>query len=136
MECLLRQAEKNQVDSEVMKSLLRVMSLFPIGSYVRLSDSSLARVIRANARSFSRPFVALIEDASGNAIERTVESALIDLSASELKVKEALPAPGSNEIPLTPEIADWSVRVASQLADDGKPAPDADQPASRLVPAP
>jgi hypothetical protein len=112
------------------------MSLFPIGSYARLSDGSVARVVRANRKSFVRPLVALVEDASGNAIERPDDSALIDLSVSELKVREALPAPGSNEIPLSPEIADWSVRVASCLAVEGQHGPDSRPTAPRPGAAP
>ena len=38
MECLLRQSAAGDVDPEVVRALLMVQSLFPIGSYVVLSD--------------------------------------------------------------------------------------------------
>jgi hypothetical protein len=135
MECLLRQAEKNRVDPDVMRSLLRVLSLFPIGSYVRLSDGSLAEVIRANPHSFSRPLVALVRDTKGQPVSEQGESALINLSGSELSVSQALPAPGSNQIPLTPEIADWSVRAARYLSEEAQHRDAPRAPISRLVPS-
>jgi HD-GYP domain-containing protein (c-di-GMP phosphodiesterase class II) len=135
MECLVRQAEKNQVDADVVRSLLRVLSLFPIGSFVRLSDGRVAQVVRSNAHSFVRPIVAIVEDSSGSAVNAGDEAALVNLSGSELSVREALPTPGSNQIPLSPEIADWSIRIARFLPEEERRRLAAQPAISRLQPA-
>ena len=83
MECLLRQAQSGQVDAAVVRSLLHVLSLFPIGSYVALSDGTVARVLRSNGIEYTRPIVLLVQDNVGNKIERNDESALIDLTRSD-----------------------------------------------------
>jgi len=108
MVCLLRQAEQNQVESEVVRSLLGTISLFPIGSHVELSDGRSARVLRANRGDFTRPIVLI--DGSDPADE------ILDLAKSDVTVIQALPTPGSGEVPLSPEIANWRVRAASFLA--------------------
>jgi hypothetical protein len=134
MECLVRQAERNQVDADVVRSLLRVLSLFPIGSFVRLSDGRVAQVVRSNAHSFVRPIVAIVEDSSGKAVNSADETALVNLSGSNLSVREALPTPGTDQIPLSPEIADWSIRVARFLPEEERRRMAAQPSISRLQP--
>jgi HD-GYP domain-containing protein (c-di-GMP phosphodiesterase class II) len=112
LECLLYQAELNQVDREVVRSLLRVLSLFPIGSHVKLNDSSLAQVVRANPRDFTRPIVSRVPDDERDRPLK-LDAVPFDLSQSVWKVARAVPAPGSDEIPLSADVANWSVRAAS-----------------------
>ncbi len=126
MECLLRQAKKNQVDASVVSSLLRILSLFPIGSHVRLSDGRVAQVIRANPHCFARPIVAIVDDASSNSDDVHDEVAGLDLCGSELSVIQALPTPGSEQIPLSAEIANWSVRAAWKPAEINEQVPQAE----------
>lgn len=111
MVCLLKQAEQNQVESEVVRSLLGTVSLFPIGSQVELSDGRSARVVRANRADFTRPIVAV----DGN----DPTDGLLDLATSDLTITQALPTPGSGEVPLSAEISNWRVRAASFLAAAG-----------------
>lgn len=120
--CLLKQAEQNQVESEVIRSLLGALSLFPIGSHVELSDGRCARVVRANRNDFTRPLVA-VDGGDQN-------HDLLDLSNSDVGVTQARPTPGSGEVPLSPEIANWRVRAASFLAAAGDSRPSG---AGRLV---
>jgi len=115
MVCLLKQAEQNQVESEVIRSLLGSLSLFPIGSHVELSDGRSACVVRANRNDFTRPLVSL-EGGNPN-------HDLLDLSNTDLNVTQARPTPGSGEVPLSPEIANWRVRAASFLAAAGDSRP-------------
>jgi len=100
MECLLRQANCHQVDADVVRRLLQILSLFPVGSFVTLSDGSAARVMRPNRDDYTKPLVALVQDSSGNHLDPNVESSLLNLADSELKVVQALPTPGRNEIGL------------------------------------
>lgn len=75
------------IEGSVPRALLRVLSLFPIGSRVQLSDGSLARVVRANADDFTCPVVQLLPD--GDA-EETQHTSLIDLAYSDLRIVRSL----------------------------------------------
>lgn len=61
VEKLLLSARQGQFDPGVIRALLQTISLFPIGSRVRLSDGRIARVIRSNSEQFARPVVQLID---------------------------------------------------------------------------
>ncbi|TWT59982.1 Cyclic di-GMP phosphodiesterase response regulator RpfG [Rubinisphaera italica] len=104
MECLIRQARENFVDSNVVRALLKVQSLFPIGSFVQLSDGSIAQVIRRNQDHYTKPIVLRLQDASGDFVDREADENLIDLHAEEeLQITHALPTPGSNEVTFSDE---------------------------------
>jgi HD-GYP domain-containing protein (c-di-GMP phosphodiesterase class II) len=86
---LLYQGRDGLYDRTVLRALLNVTSLFPVGSYVELSDGSLAKVLRANGMDHTRPVVVpLSEDgrASGDELDLSkargvrVARALTDLS--------------------------------------------------------
>ncbi|HRX87111.1 MAG TPA: HD domain-containing phosphohydrolase [Phycisphaerae bacterium] len=77
METILRETARNQFDAEVMRNFLNSLSLFPIGSRVRLSTGETARVLRANPGSYTLPVV-LLHDGAG--AETDTE---IDLAATQ-----------------------------------------------------
>lgn len=104
MECMLKQARDKVVDADVVRSLLQIMSLFPIGSFVTLTDTSVARVLRRNGNNYTAPIVQLIQDGSGNQLDPNDESNIIDLSKHELNIAQALPTPGKDEISLTEDL--------------------------------
>jgi hypothetical protein len=81
--------------------------LFPIGSYVILSDGCVARVIRRNGDKFTQPIVKILQDCDGNKVPDNSEKAVIDLSEAGLGVVKTIPAPGSNAISLSPQILNW-----------------------------
>jgi len=98
MECLLKMSHQKYVSPQLVRCLLRMLSLFPIGSLVSLSDGSLAQVLRRNADDYTKPLVKLLQDRSGQAI---VDEQLIDLAASDLVVAQAFANPKSDQIELT-----------------------------------
>ncbi|HEY2253031.1 MAG TPA: HD domain-containing phosphohydrolase, partial [Planctomycetaceae bacterium] len=102
IECLLRQAKEHLVDVEVVRALLHVVSLFPIGSHVMLSDGSTARVLRRNGNNYSSPIVQIIQDADGEFTDLLDETQIIDPSAKDLKIVKALPATDREQIALDP----------------------------------
>ncbi|MAG93030.1 MAG: hypothetical protein CMJ48_04705 [Planctomycetaceae bacterium] len=110
MECLVRQAREKIVDANAVRALLQVLSLFPIGSFVTLSDGSVGRVIRRNGELYTEPIVQLMQDAEGNTYAEDDDEAVIDISKHTLAVEQALPAPGSEEIPLTTALFQQSLR--------------------------
>lgn len=104
MECILRQAAVGDFDIQVTRALLMIQSLFPIGSYVVLSDSSVGRVLRRNGDKFTQPIVKIIQDKDGNRVPDDSEQSIVDLNAAGLEVVKALPPPGSNAIEFNEEI--------------------------------
>lgn len=80
MAYLIHHACAGRFDPSVMKGLLRTLSLYPIGSLVRLSDRSRARVLRAQGEDPQQPVV-LREDGPHS---------LIDLVDSPLQINQAL----------------------------------------------
>jgi HD-GYP domain-containing protein (c-di-GMP phosphodiesterase class II) len=103
VEYLLQQARAKAVDADVVRSVLRIMSLFPIGSYVVLSNGSAARVLRANADVYTSPIVQVVQTKEGEKVDPASPEALVDLKLSDLKVVQALPTPGKEETGLSAE---------------------------------
>jgi HD-GYP domain-containing protein (c-di-GMP phosphodiesterase class II) len=101
MENLIRQARDWRVDRPVVRNLLHVIGLFPIGSYVALSDGSVGKVIRSSGEDFTRPIVQRVQDRAGAAIDPDDDSTVVDLKSSHVKVVQALPTPGSKETGLS-----------------------------------
>lgn len=106
MECLLRQAKVRAVDANVVRALLQVNSLFPIGSFVALNDASVARVLRRSGTSYATPIVQLLQRADGEPFKD--DGPIIDLCNNSLHVVQALPTPGSDEIGLTEDVLNMS----------------------------
>lgn len=96
METILRMARTRDVDPDVTRSLLKVMSLFPIGSLVALNDGSVAQVIRRNGNQYDRPIIEVVQTADGQPVPLESRVA-IDLMMSPLEVVQAIATPGSEE---------------------------------------
>jgi HD-GYP domain-containing protein (c-di-GMP phosphodiesterase class II) len=93
---LLNQIKNRSISVEAVRALLNVVSLFPIGSHVRLSDGSEARVIRRGNGVYTEPIVQRVGS------DRTIRvdsghSSIVDLSQSELQVSTPLPHPTRQE---------------------------------------
>ena len=93
MESLVRLAQERRVDPVVVRGHLHLLSLFPIGSFVRLSDGSDAKVLRSNGPEYTKPIVTRIQDADGATTDEDDDQNLIDLSQSDLSVIQAVPNP-------------------------------------------
>lgn len=68
MEYLLTNA-RSKFDPEVVKGLLRYLSLFPIGSFVELNSGELARVIHSNEDDFYNPIVSILRNGNDEIIK-------------------------------------------------------------------
>ncbi len=104
VECLVRNAKDKAIDPEVVRSLLHVISLFPIGSYVVLNDASTARVVRHNGPLFGNPLVQLVRFPDGSRIDTARETLLVDTATDDRKIVRAMPTPGRQEIALRPDL--------------------------------
>jgi HD-GYP domain-containing protein (c-di-GMP phosphodiesterase class II) len=90
MVSLLSMGGEGQLDGEHIKQFLKTMSIFPLGSLVRLSSGRIAKVVGPNPSEFTKPVVSLLTSESGaplakNAIDQ------VDLARSDDKIVEALP---------------------------------------------
>lgn len=122
MRSLLTGDNAHGCDPLVLRALLRVKSLFPVGSYVTLSDSSVAQVMRANGDKYTQPIVRLVQDARGRTVPDTSNAALLDLADSPLCVAEALPTPGRHELTVAPSFV-RAHNVETSAAHTGVKAP-------------
>jgi uncharacterized protein YwbE len=77
-------ASKRELDPAVLRAILTAVSLFPVGSWVRLSEGGVGRVVRAGGPESARPLVWLRDTPA--------PGALVDLAErSELRL-EPIPA--------------------------------------------
>ena len=65
----------------IMKALLRVSSIYPEGTFVRISSGEICKVVATNKDKPMRPIVALIYD---NSMKRIAGSRILDLSKQML----------------------------------------------------
>lgn len=105
---LLRSARDNSADSTAVRSLLNLLSLYPIGSQVLLSDGRVARVIRRNGNNYDAPIVQIVQDAAGQPIVPEDSGDVLDPSAAGLTIVQGLPTPGRNEVGLPSDPASAS----------------------------
>ena len=89
METLLRQADGRSCDPVVLRGLLRVQSLFPLGSYVLLSDGRTAQVLRTNGDDYTRPVVHIVAQPATRKLSDS-PGAIVDLSRSALSIQSAV----------------------------------------------
>ena len=105
MICLLRFAKENAADPGAVRSLLSVMSLYPIGSRVLLSDGRVAQVIRRNGNAYDAPIVQVIQDAGGQPLVPEDSGEVLDPAAKGLSIVQGLPTPGREEVSVGPDAA-------------------------------
>ncbi len=86
LEEIIRATRSKQFDAEVVRALLETVSLFPIGSFVKLNDGRVGEVIRANGKQYTRPIIKAWHPGDSSNWE------VVDLAVQpELSVKQVLP---------------------------------------------
>lgn len=98
--CLMHQVKQGKLDGDVVRALLRAMSMFPIGSHLRLSDGSEVRVMRSNPEEYSKPIVQKLTNGDGVRIDATHEATIINLAQSSLTPATPLATPNRREMRL------------------------------------
>ena len=68
----------NKFDLNILRIFLNKFSIYPVGSFVELSDGSTAKVLEANNTKMLRPSIYIVKDASGNipSVEQYINLAL------------------------------------------------------------
>jgi HD-GYP domain-containing protein (c-di-GMP phosphodiesterase class II) len=69
MEVVLLLVNEGKLDGEVVRAFLETVSLFPLGSWVELTDDRLGRVVAANRGEHTRPVVAMLFGRDGKPLE-------------------------------------------------------------------
>ncbi len=92
MERVLRDGAVGMFDQNAIRALLDCLSLFPLGSFVMLSDGHVAKVLRATPGAHTQP---VVQPLSADGVELDVE---IDLIRDQhLWIVKALGGPGGAE---------------------------------------
>lgn len=65
MESVIKQANKGRFNGEIVRGLLRYLSLFPVGSFVRLTNGEIGKVVHTNGDAIDKPFVSVLIDSDG-----------------------------------------------------------------------
>ena len=77
-------------DPAVIIAFTKIMGIYPIGSIVRLNDSSIARVITIHTDAPMRPVVQMLADNKGNVIGTGSVTTVDLLEVRSLFIKEAI----------------------------------------------
>lgn len=93
---LLNQVGAGRIDEPAMRALLKVISLFPIGSRVRLNDGTEAQVIRRNGSNYTAPIVQRV-GMDRKFVPDAAHATIIDLAAAKMRVMTPLVPPDSEE---------------------------------------
>jgi HD-GYP domain-containing protein (c-di-GMP phosphodiesterase class II) len=100
MVALLSMGGQGMLDSEQIRNFLRTLSIFPLGSLVRLASGRVAKVVAPNADEFTKPLLSVLttEDGAPLAKDRIYQ---VDLSLDPReKIVEALSAGAIRNAPL------------------------------------
>lgn len=87
MKKVLEDVHDGLYEPSVVRGLLHTIALFPVGSYVELSNSQLAKVIRANGPAYDRP---IVEALHRKQLTEAVQ--VVDLMEADLRVVKPLAA--------------------------------------------
>lgn len=88
MEEIIRLAGQKKLDGKIIRQWLFSISLFPVGSYVNLNDSTVAKVISANPSDFMRPNLRTMVKNGSNLLEPLT---LVLGENKSLKITRAVP---------------------------------------------
>lgn len=84
----LIQNKENQYDGNVLKALLYTVSLYPIGTYVYLTNRKIAEVIDSNPTNPKCPIVQLINEKEPDGSPKIIQTNLADISISRILTKK------------------------------------------------
>ncbi len=87
---ILRMVQEEALDPLAAKAFLRSHGLYPVASWVRLSDGRAARVIDSAADQFDRPVVTALGDAVGRELAQPEVIDLTSEAAEDIKVDDPL----------------------------------------------
>ncbi|MCC6580085.1 MAG: hypothetical protein IT440_06550 [Phycisphaeraceae bacterium] len=91
---VLQEAKIGRIDHTVARAFVQAVGLFPVGSFVRLADQSLARVFRSNPRHPNQPIVVPLND-DGSETNEEIDLSISGAPAIVAALSEDEVAPGN-----------------------------------------
>lgn len=107
MEQIIRAAASNVFHKGATRALVQAAGLFPVGSYVQLSDGRRAYVVATHADQLDRPVVRMIDDC-GEATDEVTDLAVVPSDKLAVARPVAPPESASSQPPAaepTPQLA-------------------------------
>jgi HD-GYP domain-containing protein (c-di-GMP phosphodiesterase class II) len=89
MRVVMDDGAKGMLDWDLVQAFIKAVSIYPIGSYLKLEGGEYARVVRSQPEIPDKPVIAIIADAQRNILRTPVE---VDLAMTE-------PAPQFEPVP-------------------------------------
>jgi hypothetical protein len=89
MRIVMDDGAKGMLDWDLVQAFIKALSIYPIGSYLKLEGGEYARVVRSQPEIPDKPVIAIIADAQRNILRTPVE---VDLAMTE-------PAPQFEPVP-------------------------------------
>jgi putative nucleotidyltransferase with HDIG domain len=80
MRVVMDDGAKGMLDWDIVQAFVKALSIYPIGSFVKLEGGEVARVVRSQPEIPEKPVIAVIADAQRNVLRTPVE---IDLAMTE-----------------------------------------------------
>jgi putative nucleotidyltransferase with HDIG domain len=80
MRVVMDDGAKGMLDWDIVQAFVKALSIYPIGSYVKLEGGEVARVVRSQPEIPEKPVIAVVADAQRNVLKAPVE---IDLAMTE-----------------------------------------------------
>ncbi|MCA8939580.1 MAG: HD domain-containing protein [Planctomycetes bacterium] len=97
METMLKMVNAGKLEAEPARALVHTLGLFPVGSWVRLEDRRVARVIAANGDKFTRPVVSVVINDDGKQLEKPQPINLAEKSNHAVNIAAPIPRPNRIE---------------------------------------
>lgn len=69
---------KEQFDPHILKTFLSILSIYPVGSIVRLNNNAIAIIVKANETNPIRPYIKILVDEFGDKVEENIFYDLAD----------------------------------------------------------
>jgi len=101
---LLHQVKIQRMNGKATRALLNVISLFPIGSFLQLSDGTEAQVIRRSVSPYMTRSLAPYMTPIVQRVGADEKISAIDLANSDLRVTAPLSGPGRQEVRLKEDL--------------------------------
>jgi HD-GYP domain-containing protein (c-di-GMP phosphodiesterase class II) len=97
---ILKMSKTGLIPSDFVRAFIEYVSLYPVGSFVQLSDRRIAKVIHANKDSLAKPQVSVVTDAAGRLLMKS-HVIQLDLAKNNIvQIAKALPSNCLKEVSL------------------------------------
>jgi len=122
--------KNHQYNDNVLKALLYTVSLYPIGTYVYLSNRKVAVVVDSNQKNPKCPIVQMLTEKEADGSQKTIQT------NEELSILRILTKTEKEDILKILDEKEKAISEAKKLVAEGKSAFDKPNPATQKQPHP